>query len=161
MYDFTKNQIISMTNNFDKTDLKWSRAKYSNTLGLSCLAFLTPTIFLKRSNFLEIILEFLFYSQTSLSLASDWYYSGMDHWTHGVDRWHASLFFSLQCLLTAKKIHILWPLMSAPAIYCWYMGKKAVKEKNWDNYVYYHSLWHWIGAGLTCPLSTWLACYNQ
>ena len=129
MYDFTKNQIISMTNNFDKTDLKWSRAKYSNTLGLSCLAFLTPTIFLKRSNFLEIILEFLFYSQTSLSLASDWYYSGMDHWTHGVDRWHASLFFSLQCLLTAKKIHILWPLMSAPAIYCWCMGKKAVKER--------------------------------
>ena len=38
MYDFTKNQMISMTNNFSKTDLKWSKARYSNKLGFSCLA---------------------------------------------------------------------------------------------------------------------------
>ena len=38
--------------------------------------------------------------------------------------------------------------------------EKAVKEKNWHDYVYYHSLWHLIGAGIICPISIWLECYN-
>ena len=37
--------------------------------------------------------------------------------------------------------------------------KKAVKEKNWDDYVFYHSMWHGVGAGIICPISTWLADY--
>tara|TARA_B100001564_G_C20339526_1_gene533855 strand:+ start:23 stop:556 length:534 start_codon:yes stop_codon:yes gene_type:complete len=161
MLAIINNHVSSMTKNFSKTDLKWRKKNANSTMiGLSCSMFLVPTLVLKRASFMQILLEVLFYSQTALSLASDWYYSGVDHWTHGADRWHATMFFSLQCILTAKNIHILWPLMSAPAVYCWYLGKQAVKERKWNDYVLCHTMWHCVGAGIICPLSVWLSFYT-
>lgn len=159
MYEIIKRQTTSVYKDFNKSNLDWSNNRRSHLIGVSCMAFIVPTIFLSRNTYLQILLEFLFYFQTIIAFASDWYYSGVDHWIHGLDRAHATIFFIFKCLLTVNRIHIFWPIVSTPALYYWYMGKKAVKEKNWDDYVFYHSMWHGVGAGIICPISTWLADY--
>mgnify|MGYP001170784128 CR=1 FL=1 len=152
-----KKQINLMTLDFSKTTVPWKDR--SKAVGISCFAFIVPGLVITTTGNIQRILRILFPSQALIALASDWWWSGRNHWCHGLDKWHASSFLLLMIILSAKNIHILYPICVLYPLYNWWYAREALKEYNWDNYVYYHSMWHWSGCSI-CTLATYLI-YNH
>ena len=152
-----KKQMNLMTFDFSKTTLPWTRR--SHAIGISCLAFFMPTLVITTSGSMQTVLRVLFPSQVGVALASDWWWSGRRHWSHGADKWHASLFLLLIIILSVKNIHILYPVGALYPLYNWIMAREAVIQYDWEDYVYYHSMWHWSGCSI-CTLTTYLM-YNE
>tara|TARA_X000000368_G_scaffold266107_1_gene210759 strand:+ start:1550 stop:2041 length:492 start_codon:yes stop_codon:yes gene_type:complete len=157
MYNLVSNQLTLMTTNFCHTTLPWKQR--STSIGISCFAFIMPGLAITTVGSTQTILKILFPSQSVIALASDWYWSGEKHWSHGVDKWHASSFLLLMIFLSGKNIHILYPVLVLYPLYNWWYAREAVKEYNWNNYVYYHSMWHWSGCSI-CTMATYLI-YND
>ena len=154
MYNFVSNQLTLMSNNFCHTTLPWKQR--STAIGISCFIFILPAFAITTVGPTQTILKILFPSQSAIALASDWWWSGQRHWSHGADKWHACLFLLYVIILTGKKIHIMFPVVSIAPLYSWYLAKDAVKRGSWEDYVFYHSMWHYLGCSL-CYMGMYLS----
>ena len=132
---------------FSATNLPWGRRR-SNIMGASALCYLIPLPFINTSGAFQLTFQFLFAFQCVLCFVSDFLYSGVPHWSHGVDKCHASALLVFIIAVGGIGIHPTYPLVAIAPLFCWQQGKTAVKMKDWDGYVLYHSLWHLIGGAL-------------
>lgn len=79
-------------------------------------------------------------AQGIISFLSDYVYSGVPHWSHGLDRWTIKLLALLHARRAMAKHTALLPT-------CFYiLSMKAIAHRNKAAYHLWHTLWHVFGA---------------
>ena len=120
-------QLTLMTRSWTSTALPWkTRSKW---VGYSCACYA-----------ILAHVHWIYAVQAVVGYLSDYVHAGRPHVTHGIDRW----------LSTALVLHIAWHmgwyafLGVIPAGFM-YAGMRAVRRRDWEGYVLYHTMWHVSG----------------
>lgn len=82
------------------------------------------------------------------SYLSDHVYTGLESWAHTFDRVMAPLAFA-SCLHSGVSTGgMLWVVSSFGAVGCHVMAHNCAKKGMYDEFVFWHSMWHVVGVGL-------------
>lgn len=147
--NFTLQKIVSSTA-FQKrlsrqSSLSWGH-KPSPLIGASCLLFLLPIPLLLRA--CCPFSAFMLGCVTVSSYLSDHVYTGLESWTHTLDRVLAPLAFTSNMYATYTTCGLAWAVMSLAALKCHLWANYYSKNGMYDQFVIWHSLWHAVGVGL-------------
>ena len=161
-FDVLNEFIVGMTTDFGKTNLPW-KGRRSAFLGASCFLYILPSITVAyfhpqhKTSWARQRWHWAWVLQCVFSFFSDYVTSGVDSICHGIDRWYAPTMTLFVTSLAYLCIHPTLLVLLAPPWMCIMMSKRARLSKNWDGYVFYHSLWHLVGSVLAAYV-TYLAC---
>ena len=123
-----------------ETMLPWKEK--SIILGLSCWLLAIPA-FITES----LIWKIIFVLQASIAYVSDYTYSGVAHWSHGLDRTYATLFAVVQCALCFKVLRLWMALLFVCCGFgCIYASRRSVQDGKYHDYVMWHTTWHVVGS---------------
>ena len=141
---FTRH-IYGITTNLDdsllKTPIKNKYIFYSSFL------YLLPLLTISGSSLLSNLIRILLIVQTIASVLADYYYSGIPHISHGIDRILACLTYFITIYFFIKSTNIIFgTLLSVISIYFIYKSKQYILENKKQEYVYYHVLWHIVSS---------------
>lgn len=127
-----------------QSSLPWGH-KPSPIIGASCFLFLLPIPFLLRT--CCPISACLLGCVTISSYLSDHVYTGLESWTHGLDRVMAPLAFASNAYASYCLFGVVWTMLSLPALKCHVWANYYSKKNMYDQFVIWHSLWHVVGVG--------------
>lgn len=145
-----------LTTNFNKSNHAWN--KTSMLVGYSSFCYLLPIYFIKNTNIWTFIFKLLWFIQTIFVFLSDYLIpkiqlnNGERKPTiiHGIDRWLVTLLTIIMILITIIYLDIKYLILAIPPYYFIYKSKQASNNKNWNEYVINHSLWHITGPLIVC-----------
>lgn len=128
-----------------QSSLSWGH-KPSPLIGASCFLFLLPIPLLLRA--CCPVSAFLLGCVTASSYLSDHVFTGLESWTHTLDRVLAPMAFAT-CLYSTYCNHgVVWAVLSLAALKCHVRANYYAKNGMYDQFVIWHSLWHAVGVGL-------------
>jgi|SaaInlStandDraft_5_1057022.scaffolds.fasta_scaffold129942_2 hypothetical protein len=158
-------QLKSMFEDFGKTNMYTKRKSF--VIGVSSVCYLFPVLALESTaaklsgdNTNLRLLQLLFCVQTFLSFYSDYWTTGINHISHGIDRWFAT---SMTVLMTFMGVHFVSTgtmLLLLPPLLCFFNSKLAVKKRAFGSYIFYHTLWHIVGGSM-CAYVCYLVAQTQ
>jgi hypothetical protein len=128
-----------------QSSLSWGH-KRSLMIGLSCFLFLLPIPLLLKSccRFAAFMLAVV----TVSSFCSDYVYTGVDSWSHLLDRTFAPIALISNIYAVYSLFGIKWTLPAVLAVKCHILAIYQAKINNYEKFVVFHSLWHATGVGL-------------
>ncbi len=127
------------------SSLPWGHKPHP-LIGASCFLFLLPIPFMLRA--CCPVAAFFLGCVTVSSYLSDHVYTGLDSWTHTLDRVLAPTAFSTCCYAVYSMYGVAWAASSLVAVKCHLLGHYYSKNGMYDQFVIWHSLWHAVGVGL-------------
>lgn len=147
--NFTLQKIVSSTA-FQKrlsrqSSLPWGH-KPSPIIGASCFLFLLPIPLLLRA--CCPVSACMLFIVTISSYLSDHVFTGLESWSHALDRVLAPTALISCMYATYSTCGLAWVLLSMAAIKCHVWANYYSKNNMYDQFVIWHSLWHAVGVGL-------------
>ncbi|KAL7526262.1 hypothetical protein ACHAWF_001701 [Thalassiosira exigua] len=82
------------------------------------------------------------------SYLSDHAYTGLESWAHTADRVLAPLAFVTNLIAIHATCGPAWTAMALPPLKCHVMANYHAKRGEYERFVFWHSMWHAVGAGL-------------
>lgn len=128
-----------------QSSLPWGH-KPSPLIGASCLLFLLPIPLLLRACCPGAALSLA--SVTASSYLSDHVFTGLESWTHALDRALAPMAFGTNLYAIYCTCGLGWASLSVVALKCHVLANYYSKKGMYDQFVIWHSLWHAAGVGL-------------
>mmetsp|Transcript_6794 Transcript_6794/g.15487 ORF Transcript_6794/g.15487 Transcript_6794/m.15487 type:complete len:233 (+) Transcript_6794:181-879(+) len=128
-----------------QSSLPWGH-KPSPLIGASCFLFLLPIPLLIRA--CCPVSACLLGCVTVSSYLSDHVYTGLESWTHTLDRVMAPMAFASNLYATYCTCGLGWACLSLPALKCHLWANYYSKNGMYDQFVIWHSLWHVVGVGV-------------
>lgn len=128
-----------------QSSLPWGH-KPSPLIGASCFLFLLPVPLLIRE--CCPVSACLLGCVTVSSYLSDHVYTGLESWTHTLDRVMAPMAFASNLYATYSIFGGWAACMSLPALKCHVWANYYAKNGMYDQFVIWHSLWHLVGVGV-------------
>lgn len=128
-----------------QSSLSWGH-KRSTMIGVSCFLFLLPIpLFIKSCcPFAAFMLALV----TVSSFSSDYLYTGVESWSHTLDRAFAPIALFSNIYAIYYLFGITWTLPAVISVSCHVLAMYHSKHNNYDKFVIFHSLWHATGVGL-------------
>lgn len=128
-----------------QSSLPWGH-KPSPLIGASCFLFLLPIPLLLRA--CCPVSAFLLGCVTVSSYLSDHVFTGLESWTHTLDRVLAPMAFATCLYSTYCNCGLGWASASLVPLKCHVWANYYSKNGMYDQFVIWHSLWHVFGVGL-------------
>lgn len=128
-----------------QSSLPWGH-KPSPFVGASCFLFLLPIPLLLRACCPFSALSL--FCVTISSYLSDHVFTGVESWTHTLDRVLAPMAFASCLYSTYVNCGLGWALCSLGALKCHVLANYYSKNGMYDQFVIWHSMWHVMGVGL-------------
>lgn len=129
LFDILCHQVRLMTQQCTCTSLPWTHK--STWIGFSAMFYLAPMFVSKQRASWAL--------QALLCFASDYWWAGIPHVSHGMDRWFATY------MVLANFPASPWAML--PLMFL-FRSKRAVKQRKYNEYVFNHVLWHFTGPAV-------------
>lgn len=140
-------QAALMSRGFCRTALvgDWASGRRSPWVGCSAACYVAPALWCAGCG---PVFRAAWLAQAAASYASDFVWSGVPHWSHGVDRWLSTAMVCVTALLGSARLGVgACAVLAAPPLFCLRCSKRS---RTWPGYELWHTLWHVVGAASAC-----------